>query len=74
MNDDNDLVHKDLKDLLFVSNTIELKSGKRYLMVFRGVTVNQLNNIIKALGEREVECLGIALHDGQDLQIIEAPK
>lgn len=66
-------MHEDLKDLLFVSNTVELKEDKKYLMVFKGVTAKQLEHVMAALGERDITCFGMALQEGQDLEIIEAP-
>lgn len=66
-------MHEDLKDLLFVSNTVELKEDKKYLMVFKGVTAKQLEHVMAALGERGITCFGMALQEGQDLEIIEAP-
>lgn len=64
---------EDISDLLFVSNTIELKLGKKYLLVFKGATRQQLEGVMRALGQQGVDCVGIGLRDGQDVQIIEAP-
>jgi hypothetical protein len=63
-----------LEDLLFVSNTIELKPDKKYLLVFKGnMTIDQLNRVLDYLRSHGIHGVGIALHDGQELQVIEAP-
>lgn len=65
---------QDLEAIKFVSNAIELKPDKKYLLVFKGdITVHQLNGVIDHLRAQDVHCLGIAIHDNQELQVIEAP-
>jgi hypothetical protein len=65
---------EDIKALKFVSNVIELKPNKKYLLVFKGnITVHQLNGVIDHLRAQDIHSVGIAIHDDQDLQVIEAP-
>jgi len=66
-------MNEDLKDLLFVSNTIELKPDKKYLLVFKGINHHQLNQIQEALRIRGFDCLCIIAPHDQDVQVIEAP-
>lgn len=64
-----------LEDLLFVSNTIELKPDKKYLLVFKGnMTIDQLNHVLEYLRSHGVHGVGIALRNGEEVQVIEAPK
>lgn len=63
-----------IESLKFVSNVIELKPDKRYLLVFKGnITVHHLNGIIDNLRAQGIHSVGIAIHDDQELQVIEAP-
>lgn len=63
----------DLEALQFVSNVIELKPDKKYLLAFKGLTHDQLDQIHEALRRRGYDCFCIALYEGQELQVIEAP-
>ncbi len=57
-----------------VENVIELKPDKKYLLIFKGVTLTQLEAVIKRLrAEGITNCMGIAIQDGQEVQIVEAP-
>ena len=67
-------MNEDLQALQFVSNVVELKQDKQYLLVFKGVNPFQLNAVDKALRERGFNCLSIVVYGDQDVQVIEAPK
>lgn len=65
---------EDVEALKFVSNVIELKPDKKYLLIFKGnITVHQLNGVIDHLRAQGIHSVGIAINDGQDIQVIEAP-
>lgn len=65
---------EDIEALKFVSNVIELKPDKKYLLVFKGnITAHQLNGVIDNLRAQDIHSVGIAINDGQDIQVIEAP-
>ena len=63
-------------ELQAVSNVIELKSDKKYLLVFKGdgITQQELGHILTGLRSRGIDSVGIALYDGQELTVIEVPK
>lgn len=63
----------DLEALQFVSNVIELKPDKKYLMVFDGITQHQLEHINEVLRARGFDCLCITTFEGQEVKVIEAP-
>jgi len=64
---------EDQKPLQFVSNVVELKPDKKYLLVFKGdIPVDQLNRALDTLRSEGFHGVGIALREGQDLQVIEA--
>lgn len=63
-----------LKTLQFVSNVIELKPDKKYLLVFKGnITVDQVQSAIDILAAQDIHGIGLAIDHGDDLQVIEAP-
>jgi hypothetical protein len=63
----------DLQPLQFVSNVIELKEGKKYLMIFHETDRWVLDRIEKVLYERGFDCLCLGAYDGNEVQVIEAP-
>ncbi len=58
-----------------VSNVIELKPDKQYLLVFTGDHVNEENvrQVLGFLRVNGIRGIGIGLTTGQELQVIEAP-
>jgi hypothetical protein len=62
----------DIQALQFVSNVIELKPDKKYLLIFKDMTHYQLDQIDKYLRARGFDCACINTHD-QAVQIIEVP-
>jgi hypothetical protein len=61
----------DLEALQFVSNVIELKPDRKYLLVFNGLSMHQLNVVQDALRSHGFDCLCLNLPKGDDLQVIE---
>lgn len=61
-----------LEALQFVSNVIELKPDKKYLMIFDGLNYHQLNAINDVLRARGFDCLCITTFEGQEVKVIEA--
>ena len=66
-------MNEDLQALQFVSNVIELKPDKKYLLVFHGVNPHMLGRVDSELRERGFHSLSIATYGDQKLQVIEAP-
>jgi hypothetical protein len=62
-----------LKALQFVSNTIELKPDKKYLLIFKRITHYQLEQVNDYLRKQGFDCTCISAPDGNDVQVIEAP-
>lgn len=64
----------DTEALKFVSNVIELKPNKKYLLIFKGLNnMYQLDQINKYLRAEGFDCACISTPDDQDVQVIEAP-
>jgi hypothetical protein len=63
-------------ELQAVSNVIEIKPGKKYLLVFKGegVTDQALQRIVTGLRLEGIDSVGVALDDGQELTVIEVPE
>jgi hypothetical protein len=62
----------DLEGLQFVSNVIELKPDKKYLLIFKGdIHLMQLEQINAYLRKQGIDCACIRSID--DVQVIEAP-
>lgn len=61
-----------LKALQFTSNVIELKPGKKYLLVFKHITLYQIEQVNEYLRNRGFDCACISAPDGE-VQVIEAP-
>ena len=62
-------------ELHAVNNVIELKPGKKYLLVFKGdIRLEALESVILALKAHEIDCFAIALQDGEELTVIEVPE
>ena len=65
---------QDFPPLQAVSNVIELKPDKRYLLVFKGIlTVEQVESFLSVLKAQGITCLGVALGTDDELQVIEMP-
>jgi hypothetical protein len=62
-----------LEALQFTSNVIELKSDKKYLLIFKDATTDQLNSVNEYLWAHGFHCACIRSLDGEDVQVIEAP-
>lgn len=63
----------DTEALKFVSNVIELKPNKKYLLIFKDTdhyTLDRVNKYLKIMG---LDCACISTPDNQDVQVIEAP-
>ena len=66
------------KPITALSNVIELKPGKKYLLVFKGDEQDDTRDIrliseaIQGLKKSDITCFGFALRKGQDLEVIEA--
>lgn len=54
-----------------VSNVIELSPDKEYLLVFEGVGRDGMHRVLDHLKARGIRGFGIALYEGQSLQVIE---
>lgn len=63
----------DLEALQFVSNVIELKPDKKYLLIFKGLNYHQLNQINEALRAHGFDSLCITTFEDQEVKVIEAP-
>jgi len=60
-----------------VSNVIELKPDKKYLLVFKGegITYEQLQEFMRRLAtEMRLQCVGVLLKKDAELTVIEAPE
>lgn len=63
------------KGLQFVSNVIELKHDKQYIFVFKGdISFEQIMQMGGDMSKAGFHGFAIILQDGQDMQVIEAPK
>jgi hypothetical protein len=60
-----------LKPLELVSNVIELKPDKKYVLIFKNAAVDQLGYINDVLRKHGLDCVCLRTFD--DVQIIEAP-
>lgn len=57
-----------------VSNAIELKPGRKYLLVFKGVTsIFEVEHAVELLRSQGIYSIGISLDNDQDMQVIEVP-
>jgi hypothetical protein len=56
-----------------VNNVIELKPGHKYLLVFKGVTPEQMDHILHLLHSVGITGVGIGLEDGESLDVVEVP-
>ena len=59
------------KPLEAVSNVIELKPDKKYLLVFIGATFDQVEQAKARLKASGIQGVGIGLPDGVHLQVVE---
>jgi hypothetical protein len=60
--------------LQFISNVIELKPDKKYLLVFKGnIPIASLNRVLDHLRSRGINGVGVALYGEDELQVIEVP-
>lgn len=66
-------MNEDLQALQFVSNVVELKADKKYLLVFKNIPFEVLERVSDMLHICGFDCFCIALYDGDDLKVIEAP-
>lgn len=64
---------EDIESLKFVSNVIELKPDKKYLLVFKDTDGEVLDITSNALHRSGFDCFCIAVSKDENLQIIEAP-
>ncbi len=67
----------ELPALQFVSNVIEIRPDKKYLLVFEGdnVSHDELQAVFQRLyAAGFIGCLGIAIKSGTQLTVIEAPQ
>ncbi len=63
-------------ELQAVSTVIELKPGKKYLLVFEGdgLSEMELHRLASRLRLEGIYSIGIALRNGQELTVIEVPE
>ena len=63
-------------ELQAVSNVIELRPGKKYLLVFKGdgLSNEALKEVLTGLRAQGIDTIGLALDDGQELTVIEVPE
>jgi hypothetical protein len=62
----------DLEGLQFVSNVIELKPDKKYLLLFKEINYHQITHLNDYLRSQGLHCICIGTL-GQDVHVIEAP-
>ena len=58
-----------------VSNVIELSTEKKYILVFKSewITMQELINVMAVLREMGIEHIGVALRNGEELEVVEMP-
>ena len=56
-----------------VSNVIELKPGHQYLLVFKGVSSEEAEQILQVVRAAGIEGVGVGLDTGEELSVIEVP-
>lgn len=64
--------NEDFKPLQLVSNVIELKPDKKYVLIFKNAALDQLGHINDVLRQHGFDCVCLRTFD--DVQVIEAPK
>lgn len=54
-----------------VSNVVQLKPGHKYLLILKGVTQDQADQVLQVMRAAGVECVGVGLDDGENVEIVE---
>ena len=63
------------ESLKFVSNVIELKPDRKYLLVFKGnVSIMEIDRAGRVLREQGFDCISLSLGENVDMDVIEVPK
>lgn len=59
--------------LRLTSNVVELKPGRKYLLVFTGDTLSQpqIQDLLEAMRDEGISTIGIALQRSEELRVIE---